>query len=141
MAVAFTALSLPTLMVKATCLYQPSVYNGTGNETRLNMVLSVNDAIRDQISKIESDLQLGPNSCSVLKGNSLKAKIDIERLNVYNGEHQLIKIQLGQFATAEVEVRLELRGTWKTATSSGLSVRCTDVRFCSEGRPSPFGRD
>jgi len=46
MAVAFTALSLPTLMVKATCLYQPSIYNGTGNETRLNMVLSVNDAIR-----------------------------------------------------------------------------------------------
>ena len=141
MPVSFTALSLPTLMVKATCLYQPSVYNGTGQETRLNMVLSVNDAIRDRISKIEGELQLGPNSCIVLKGNSLKAKIDVERLNVYNGEHQLIKIQLGQFATAEVEVRLELRGTWKTASSSGLSIRCTDLRFCAEGRPSPFGRE
>ena len=105
------------------------------------MVLSVNDAIRDQISKIESDLQLGPNSCSVLKGNSLKAKIDIERLNVYNEDHQLIKLQLGQFAAAEVEVILELRGIWKTASSSGLSIRCTDLRFCAEGRPSPFGRE
>ena len=141
MAVNFTALSLPTLMVKATCLYQPSVYNGTGVETRLNMVLSVSDAIRDQIAAIENGLQLGPNSCSVLKGNSLKAKIDIERLNVYNEDHQLIKLQLGQVATAEVEVRLELRGTWKTASSSGLSIRCTDLRFCAEGRPSPFGRE
>jgi DNA-binding transcriptional LysR family regulator len=40
-----------------------------------------------------------------------------------------------------VEVRLELRGTWKTASSSGLSVRCTDIRFCSGGKPSPFQRD
>ena len=141
MAVSFTALSLPTLLVKATCLYQPSVYNGTGAETRLNMVLDIADDIRDKISKIETDLQLGPNSCSVLKGNSLKTKIDIEKLNVYNEDHQLIKIQLGQFATAQVEVRLELRGTWKTASSCGLSIRATDVRFCSEGRPSPFSRD
>jgi len=141
MAISFTALSLPTLMVKATCLYQPSVYNGTGAETRLNIVLSVDDQIRDQIARIESDLELGPSSCSVLKGNSLKAKIDIERLNVYNEDHQLIKLQLAQFAAAQVEVRLELRGTWKNATSCGLSIRCTDVRFCSEGRPSPFQRE
>jgi hypothetical protein len=141
MAVNFTALELPVLMIKATCLYQPSVYNGTGAETRLNLVLSVTDAIRDQIALVETNLSLGAGSCSVLKGNSLKVKIDLERLNTYDEDHQLIKAQLGQFANSEVEVRLELRGTWKTASSSGLSIRCTDLRFCSGGRPSPFNRD
>ena len=140
MAVNFTAL-VPVLMIKATCLYQPSVYNGTGAETRLNLVLSVTDAIRDQIALVETNLSLAAGSCSVLKGNNLKVKIDLERLNTYDEDHQLIKAQLGQFANSEVEVRLEFRGTWKTAASSGLSIRCTDLRWCSGGRPSPFARD
>ena len=75
MAISFTALSLPTLMVKATCLYQPSVYNGTGTETRLNIVLSIDDTTRDQIARIESDLELGPSSCSVLKGSPQKVSL------------------------------------------------------------------
>jgi len=138
MAVSFTALTLPVILTKATSLYAPSVYNGTGQETKLNLVLSVNDAVRDQVAAIETQLDLGPTSCSVLKSGSLKVKIDMERLNVYDEEHQLFKPQLTQFAGAEIEVRLELRGTWKTASSSGLSIRCTDVRFCAGGKTSPF---
>jgi len=138
MAVSFTALTLPVIMTKATSLYAPSVYNGTGLETKLNLVLSVSDAVRDQIAAIETQLDLGPTSCSVFKNGSLKCKIDLDRLNVYNEEHQLFKPTLQQFACAEIEVRLELRGTWKTASSAGLSIRCTDIRFCGEGKLSPF---
>jgi len=54
MAVSFTALTLPVIKTKATSLYAPSVYNGTGIETKLNLVLSVTDAVRDQIIAIES---------------------------------------------------------------------------------------
>ena len=129
MAVSFTALTLPVILTKATSLYAPSVYNGTGQETKLNLVLSVNDT---------AILDLGPTSCSVLKSGSLKVKIDMDRVNIYDEEHQLFKPQLTQFAGAEIEMRLELRGTRKTASSSGLSVRCTDVRFCAGGKTSPF---
>ena len=138
MAVSFTALTLPVILTKATSLYAPSVYNGTGQETKLNLVLSVTDAVRDQIAAIESQLDLGPTSCSVFKNGSLKCKIDLERLNVYDEAHQLFKPTLQQFACAEIEVRLVLRGTWRTASSSGLSIRCTDIRFCGEGKLSPF---
>ena len=52
MAVQFTALTLPVILTRATSLYAPSVYNGTGAETNLNLVLSVTDAVRDQIAAI-----------------------------------------------------------------------------------------
>ena len=138
MAVSFTALTLPVILTKATSLYAPSVYNGTGQETKSSLVLSVTDAVRDQIAAIETQLNLGPSSCSVIKNGTLKCKIDLERLNVYDEAHQLFKPALQQYACAEIEVRLVLRGTWKTASSSGLSIRCTDVRFCGEGKASPF---
>ena len=140
-AVTFTALDLPVIMTKATSLYAPSVYNGTGAETKLNLVLSVADTVRDEVAAVEAQLNLGPGSCSVLKNGSLKVKIDMGRVSVYDEDHQSIKPLVALFAGAEVEVRLELRGTWKTASSSGLSIRCTDVRFCSGGKPSPFQRD
>ena len=138
MAVSFTALNLPVILTKATSLYAPSVYNGTGVESRLNLVLSVDDKVRDQIAEIETQLDLGPSACSVFKNGSLKCKIDLDRLNTYDENHQLFKPTLQQYAGVEVEVRLELRGTWKTASSSGLSIRCTDIRFCGEGKASPF---
>jgi hypothetical protein len=138
MAVSFTALNLPVIMTKATSLYPPSVYNGTGTESKLNLVLSVEDKVRDQIAEIEKQLDLGPSACSAFKNGSLKCKIDLDRLNTYDENHQLFKPTLQQYAGVEVEVRLELRGTWKTASSAGLSIRCTDIRFCSEGKASPF---
>jgi len=138
MAVSFTALNLPVIMTKATCLYAPSVYAGTGNETKLNLVLSVTDTVRDKIAEIEAGLDLGLSACSVFKNGSLRCKIDLDRLHVYDEQHQLFKPTLQQYVGAEVEVCLHLRGTWTTATSSGLSIRCTDVRFCGEGKASPF---
>ena len=140
MAVNFTAIEQTVILTKCVCVYQPSVFNGTGQETRVNLVLAVTDAVREQVATIEAALNLGPSACSVLKGNNLKVKIDLDTLNTYNQEHEKIKPTLGQFAGSDVEVRLELRGVWKTASSSGLSIRCTDLRFC-EGRPSPFARD
>ena len=138
MAVAFTALNLPVIMTKATSLYPPSVFGGSGAERKLNLVLSVEDAVRDQILALEKQLDLGSSACSVFKNGSLKCKIDLDRLNTFDESHQPFKPTLQQYAGVEVQVRLELRGTWKTATSAGLSIRCTDVRFCGEGKASPF---
>ena len=114
------------------------MYNGTGVESKLNLVLSVEDKVRDQIAEIEKQLDLGLSACSVFKNGSLKCKIDLDRLNTYDENHQLFKPTLQQYAGVEVQVRLELRGMWRTASSAGLSIRCTDIRFCSEGKASPF---
>ena len=140
MAVNFTAIEQTVILTQGVCVYQPSVFNGTGLETRVNLVLSVTDAVREQVATIENNLNLGPSACSVLKGNNLKVKLDLDTLHTYKQAHEKIKPTLGQFAGSDVEVRLEVRGVWKTAGSSGLSIRCTDLRFC-EGRPSPFARD
>ena len=138
MAVSFTALDLKTFQIHCTCLYAPSVYGGTGLERKLNLVLSVEDAVRDEIAAIEKQLDLGPSACSVFKNGSLKCKIDLDRLNTYDENNLHFKPTLQQYAGVEVQVRLELRGTWRTASSAGLSIRCTDIRFCSEGKASPF---
>ena len=138
MAVTFTALNLPVIMTNATSLYPPSVFGGSGAERKLNLVLSVGDSVRDEILALEKQLDLGPSTCSVFKNGALKCKIDLDRLNTFDESHQPFKPTLQQYAGVEVQVRLELRGTWKTASSAGLGIRCTDIRFCSEGKASPF---
>jgi len=81
MAVSFTSVNLPVIQTKCTSLYVPSIYGGTGAERKLNLVLSVEDKVRDEIAAIEKQLDLGPSACSVFKNGSLKCKIDLDRLN------------------------------------------------------------
>ena len=52
MAVAFTALSRPAIITAATSLYAPSVFGGSGAERKLNLVLSVEDSVRDDILEL-----------------------------------------------------------------------------------------
>ena len=137
MAVTFTALQLQPILTHATCLYEPSVYNGTGQELRKNLLLAVDGIIRAQIAAIETQLDLGPTLCSIIKPEGIRVKIDMERVSLFDVDHHQINPP-ERFANKEVEVRLELRGTRKTATSCGLSISCTDLRFCSDGRTSPF---
>jgi len=138
MAVAFTALNLPAIITTATSLYAPSVFGGSGVERKLNLVLSVEDSVRDELLALEKQLDLGASACSVFKNGALKVKIDLDRLNTFDENHQPFKPTLSQYAGVEVQVKLEIRGTWRTATSAGLSVRCSDIRFIGENRVSPF---
>ena len=137
MAVAFTALSRPAIITTATSLYAPSVFGGSGAERKLNLVLSVEDSVRDDILALEAQLDLGASACSVIKNGALKVKIDLDRLSTFDEDHQPCKPPLSQYAGAEMQVRLEVRGTWKTASSAGLSIRCSDIRFVGS-RVSPF---
>jgi len=137
MAVAFTALNRPAILTTATSLYAPSVFGGSGVERKLNLMLSVNDAVRDEILALETQLDLGASACSVVKNGALKVKIDLDRLNTFDENHQPFKPPLSQYAGAEMQVKIDIRGTWRTATSAGLSVRCSDIRFI-ENRVSPF---
>ena len=128
MAVTFTAFAKRHCISKgATIRYEPSIYNGTGTKVRKNLVLSVDQATRDQIEAIETQLQL-KDVCSILKPDTIKVKVDMEQVRLFDSEH----IQINppdKWADRSVDVCLEIKGTWRTATRSGLSICCTDVRF------------
>ena len=60
MAVTFTGIPKQHFIVKgARILYEPSIFNGNGQEVRKNLVLSVNQATCDQLTAIETQLQAG----------------------------------------------------------------------------------
>ena len=64
MAMTFASITKQHLLAKgARTLYEPSVFNGTGMEVRKNLVLAVDQTIRDQLLAIEIQLHLGDTLC------------------------------------------------------------------------------
>ena len=138
MAVTFTAITQHSPIVKnAKIVDEPSVYNGTGTEVRRNLVLAVDQTTRDQIANIETQMNLGPTLCSVLKPETVRVKVDMYNIRIFDSDHHQINLA-EKWVHANVEARLEVRGIWRTATNYGISVCCTDLRFCSDNTVSPF---
>ena len=132
MAVTFTAIPHQHLIAKnAKILFQPSVYNGSGTEVRRNLVLAVEQITRDQLTVIEEHLHLGPTLCSVIKPETIRVKVDTDNIRIFDADHNKINAP-EKWVHANVEARLEVRGVRKTATNCGISVCCTDLRFCSD---------
>jgi len=136
-AVNFTAIPTQVIIAKAQIVYEPSVFNGTGLEIRRNLVLRVEQSVSDQLVQVEDANNLGPTKCSIVKPETIRVKIDMSTVRVFDADHKGIEAPV-KWTHPNVEVRLEIRGTWKTATNCGLSVCCTDVRFCTDELPSPF---
>ena len=110
MAVTFTAITQHHLMVKnANIVYEPSVYNGTGTEVRRNLVPAVGQTTRDQLANIETQMDLGPTLCSVLKPATVRVKVDIDNIRIFDSDHHQINIP-ERWVHANVEARLEVRG-------------------------------
>ena len=138
MAVTFTAIPKHHFIVKgARILYEPSIFNGNGQEVRKNLVLQVDEATRDQLTAIEVQLQLGETLCSIIKPEAIRVKVDMEQLRLFDSDHNHINPP-EEWAQTNVEACLEVRGHWRTATNAGLSVCCTDIRFLEEACTSPF---
>jgi len=138
MAVTFTAIAQQHLVGRnARIVYEPSVFNGTGSEVRRNLVLAVDQATRDQLTDIEDQMQLGPTRCSVVKPETIRVKVDTDSIRLLDANHLQINIP-EKWVHANVDARLEIRGIWKTATNCGISVCCTDIRFCTDEQSSPF---
>ena len=106
-------------------------------EVRKNLVLAVDQATRDQLTASETQLQLGDTICSVVKPESIRVKIDTDQVCLFDSSHNQINPP-EKWAHNNVEVCVEVRGSWRTATNTGLSVCCTDIRFAEEASTSPF---
>ena len=136
MAVNFTAIPVVTIIAKnASVVYEPSVFNGTGHEIRRNLVLKVDPAVSDQLLQLEA--ANGPITCSIVKPETIRVKIDMSTVRVFDADHKSMETP-GRWTHPNVEVRLEARGTWKTSNGSGLSVCCTDIRYCSDEQLSNY---
>ena len=123
---------------EATVVFEPSVFGGDGSETRVNLVLKPSAASAnthfDQLRQLEASLNLDPcNSVVRPDGETLKCKIALDQVNVFNAQHEAIAADdmppLSRWRNAVVNARLELRGTWKTRNGAGLSVACIDIQF------------
>ena len=119
-------------------MFEPSVFGGDGTETRVNLVLQPSvtsaNAHFNELRELETSMNIDPcNSVVRPDGETIKCKIALDQVNVFNAEHQPITADqmpaLAQWRNATVNVRLEIRGTWKTRNGSGLSVACTDIQF------------
>ena len=106
-------------------------------EVRKNLILEVDQTARDQLTAIETQLQLGDTLCSVVKPESIRVKLDMEQVRIFDSDHNQINPP-EKWAHNNVEVCLEVRGSWRTATNTGISVCCTDMRFAEEASTSPF---
>ena len=138
MAVTFTAIPHHVLIAKnAKVLYELSVYNGNGTEVRRNLVIAVEQIVRDQLTAIEEHMHLGPTLCSVIKPETIRVKVDTDSIRIFDADHNKINAP-EKWVHANVEVRLEIRGAWKTATNCGMTVCATDLRFCSDEQCSPL---
>ena len=132
--VSFTPIAQQVLVVTGKIKFHPSVYNANGTERRLNLLVETDLATRTKLREIEVGLGIN-NLTSIVKDAAIKCKIDMDTVRCYDAENRSTAAPTS-WAARTVEIRIEVRGTWHTATNSGLSVSCTDVRFMAH--PSPF---
>ena len=134
MAVNFSAIQAVAILTNAAVVYEPSVFNGTGLEIRRNLVLKVDTQVREQLLALEQEQGV---SGSVVKPDTICVKIDMNAVKIFGADHKPMEAP-GRWTHPNVEVRLEVRGTWKAASGNGLSICCTDIRFCTDELISPF---
>ena len=116
MAVTFTSITDHHLIAQgAKIVYEPSGYNGTGAEIRKNLVLALDQQIRDKLTAIETQMHLGPTICSVVKPETIRVKIDMDNVRIFDANHHQINPP-EKWVHNHVEAHLEVRGTWRTAT-------------------------
>ena len=140
--VAFTAIhpKLYVLAADATVLWEPSVYGGTGAEKRLNLVLKVSEPTCAVLKVMEeSTLGAAQGICSAIRDDSIRCKIDIDELRYWDQDNVRTTAP-NTLKGATVQAYMEIRGTWKSRTGTGLSLVCTDIQFRGEAAAvaSPF---
>ena len=126
------------LLPEATVVFVPSVFGGDGTQTRINLVLKPSPASAtahfDGLRKLEASPNLDPcNSVVRPDGETIKCKIALDQVNMFDKDHQSITVDqmptLAHWRNAIVNARLEIRGTWRTRSGSGLSLACIDIQF------------
>ena len=129
--------ALALTLIGARAVYEPSVFGGDGTEIRKNIVLEVEPEIVTEIRSQEAKLD-SSRLCSCLKGNHLKCKINMQKVNAYspdNASQTLPETWRDQTMNAFVVIKR----IWNTKRNTGLSLEVTDVQLAPQTpAKSPF---
>jgi len=126
MAVTCTSITDHHLIVKgAKIVYEPSVYNGTGAEIRKNLLLAVDQTIRDQLTAIETQIHLGPTLCSVVKPETIRVKIDTDQVRLFDADHH-------QIQPAREVGSQQCGGTLKRSAGNGARLPMRGLAFAAQ---------
>ena len=123
-------------MVNVQVRYEPSVYGGDGTETRKNIVFSVPPDVLRNIKTLEAPLDI-ERLCSCIKGaDSLKCKINMDKVRVYNLQGATIEPPT-EWRGLVVNVLATVKGTWTTKTLTGLSLEVQDIQVTGAAHSAP----
>ena len=106
-------------------LYEPSVFQGTGAETRLNILIRAPESATQALRAIEEAiLPSGYTSC--LRDGAIRAKIDVTKARFYDSEGE---ISAPASYRQRCNVFIELKGTYSTRQAAGLLIEVTALEL------------
>ena len=106
-------------------LYEPSVFQGTGAETRLNIVIRAPESALQALRTIEEAI-LPSGYISCLRDGAVRAKIDVTKAKFYDSEGEIsAPSSFRQACNAFVEIK----GTYSTRQAAGLLIEVTALEL------------
>ena len=118
------------ILQNAVVQYEPSVYGGDGSENRVNLVLEAcSESAVQELLDFENSLNLDRCMSAVKPDGAIRSKLVLDEVRLFDSNHTRMDKAPLSWRGAVVNAKLEIRGTWKTRTGSGLSLLCTDVQF------------
>ena len=125
--VAFTSLQKPIKLRldNATIVYEPGVFQGTGEENRVNILFSASDQVQQEVQAMENALG---DCVSCLKDGTLKAKISLDRVRFFDVARNRVE-KPGAVRGYTCNAMITVRGKWSTRNQQGLCLETTDVQL------------
>ena len=109
----------------AVLVYEPSVFQGSGEENRVNIVFSVPEHVQQEVQAMETALG---DCVSCLKDGTLKAKVSLDRVRFFDVARNRIE-KPGAIRGYSCNAMVNVRGKWSTRNQQGLCLETTDIQL------------
>jgi hypothetical protein len=116
-------------------LYEPSVFQGTGAETRLNIVIRAPESATRALRAIEEAI-LPSGYLSCVRDGAIRAKIDVTKARFYDLHDE--EVPPPESFCQKCNAVVEIKGTYSTRQASGLLIEVTALQLGGAKRENPF---
>ena len=110
-------------------LFEPNVYQGLGDENRVNVCLSSADLVKRMQ---EFEKQLDGNVCTCIKQREsseyVKAKLFWDRVRFFDVNNERVN-RPSRLAGYTCNIVVTIKGKWNSHAQQGLSVEVTDIQL------------
>ena len=117
-------------------IYEPSAFQGTGQETRLNIMIRTSEEALNALADIERTI-LPSGYTSSMRDGAIRAKIDVTKAQFYDQAGE----EVGQPASyrQRCNAAIEIKGTYQSRQGSGLLLEVTALQLGGvKIPPNPF---